>query len=57
MDGVEGFEPSNDGTKSRCLTTWRYPNRLSGRIIVTLSLKLAKNFAYLNKKSKIYMQV
>jgi hypothetical protein len=44
MDGVEGFEPSNDGTKSRCLTTWRYPNRLSGRIIVTLSLKLAKIF-------------
>ena len=25
MDGVVGFEPTNDGTKSRCLTTWRYP--------------------------------
>ena len=25
VDGVEGFEPSNDGTKNRCLTAWRYP--------------------------------
>ena len=21
-----GFEPTNDGTKTRCLTTWRQPN-------------------------------
>jgi hypothetical protein len=28
LDGVEGFEPSDDGTKSRCLTAWRYPNIL-----------------------------
>jgi hypothetical protein len=34
VDGVEGFEPSDDGTKSRCLTAWRYPNHLSGGIIV-----------------------
>lgn len=27
MDGVEGFEPPNNGTKNRCLTAWRYPNR------------------------------
>ncbi len=26
MDGVEGFEPPNNGTKNRCLTAWRYPN-------------------------------
>jgi hypothetical protein len=31
MDGVEGFEPSSDGTKNRCLTAWRYPINLSGR--------------------------
>ena len=29
MDGVEGFEPPNIGTKNRGLTAWRYPNRLS----------------------------
>ena len=23
--GVEGFEPPNGGTKTRSLTTWRYP--------------------------------
>ena len=28
MDGVEGFEPPNNGTKNRCLTAWPYPNRL-----------------------------
>ncbi len=26
MDGVEGFEPPNVGTKNQCLTAWRYPN-------------------------------
>ncbi len=25
MAGVEGFEPPNAGTKSRCLTTWPHP--------------------------------
>ena len=23
---VEGFEPSHDGIRIRCLTAWRYPN-------------------------------
>ena len=27
MDGVEGFEPPNIGTKNRGLTAWRSPNR------------------------------
>jgi hypothetical protein len=27
MAGVAGFEPTNDGIKSRCLTAWRYPCR------------------------------
>ncbi len=26
MVGAEGFEPSNGGTKTRCLTAWRRPN-------------------------------
>ena len=24
--GMAGFEPANDDTKSRCLTTWLHPN-------------------------------
>ena len=30
VDGVEGFEPPNDWTKTSCLTAWRYPIRLCG---------------------------
>ena len=26
VDGVRGFEPLNDWTKTSCLTAWRYPN-------------------------------
>ena len=26
MAGMEGFEPPNAGTRTRCLTTWRHPN-------------------------------
>ena len=26
MAGVAGLEPTSDGVKVRCLTTWRYPN-------------------------------
>ena len=26
LAGVEGFEPSYDGIKTRCLTTWRHPS-------------------------------
>lgn len=26
MAGEEGFEPPNDGSRDRCLTTWRLPN-------------------------------
>lgn len=25
MAGVEGFEPSHGGTKTRCLTAWLHP--------------------------------
>ena len=27
LAGAPGFEPGNGGTKNRCLTTWRRPNR------------------------------
>ena len=26
MAGVAGFEPANDGIKTRCLAAWRHPN-------------------------------
>jgi hypothetical protein len=26
--GVAGLEPTNDGIKTRCLTTWLYPNNI-----------------------------
>lgn len=28
MAGADGFEPPNDDTKNRCLTTWLRPNLL-----------------------------
>jgi hypothetical protein len=28
MAGVDGLEPTNDGIKTRCLTTWLYPNSI-----------------------------
>ncbi len=28
MAGVAGFEPTNDGIKTRCLTAWRHPCRI-----------------------------
>ena len=28
MAGVAGLEPTNDGIKTRCLTTWLYPNNI-----------------------------
>ena len=31
LAGVEGFEPSYDGIKTRCLTTWRHPNSQTSR--------------------------
>ena len=26
LAGMAGFEPANDGIKTRCLTAWRHPN-------------------------------
>ena len=28
MAGVRGFEPLNDGIKTRCLTAWLYPSNV-----------------------------
>ncbi len=36
LAGMEGFEPPNDGTKTRCLTTWPHPNSI--KIIPQCSL-------------------
>ena len=30
MVGLEGFEPSHDGVKVRCLTAWRQPITYGG---------------------------
>ena len=32
VDGVRGFEPLDDWTKTSCLTAWRYPNVL--RVVI-----------------------
>ena len=32
LAGVAGFEPTNGGTKIRCLTTWRHPNNANNNI-------------------------
>jgi hypothetical protein len=32
VDGEEGFEPPNVGTKNQCLTAWRRPNILKIKI-------------------------
>ena len=29
LAGVEGFEPSHDGIKTRCLTAWLHPNNVN----------------------------
>ena len=33
---MEGFEPPNAGTKTRCLTTWRHPNNRYGSWVLYL---------------------
>ncbi len=41
--GVEGFEPPNDGIKTRCLTAWPHPKNTikyikSGQILLASSI-------------------
>src|ERR1700722_19171712 len=47
--GVEGFEPSNGGTKNRCLTTWRHP-------IKWLILKIQRTMLLKHQILKQYMK-
>ncbi len=42
--GAEGFEPANDDTKNRCLTTWLRPKKPTINFI-------AGFFLYSNKKN------
>ena len=39
MDGVGGFEPPNDWTKTNCLAAWLYPN-LKLKIPINLVVKV-----------------
>ncbi len=43
LAGAAGFEPANDGIKSRCLTTWRRPNNLreGGSIAAETAMAIA----------------
>ena len=34
MAGAEGFEPTNGGTKNRCLTTWRRPSKFLSNLTI-----------------------
>ena len=44
LAGVAGFEPTNDGIKNRCLTTWRHPKRFlhSSKLLKKLQALLFK---------------
>ena len=44
MAGVDGLEPTNDGIKTRCLTTWLYPNGL-----------ITKDIKYPKERYKTYL--
>ncbi len=49
LAGVAGFEPTDDDTKNRCLTTWRHPNNLlfcTGYCIKQLGLYLCYFFYF-----------
>ena len=57
MDGVEGFEPPNNGTKNHCLTAWPYPNKLLHIVCVDGIIgKIEVNVkGFYKKKSIIYL--
>ena len=40
--GVAGFEPTNVGTKSRCLTTWRHPNNYCGKVDIAIGSDICR---------------
>lgn len=46
LAGVPGFEPGNDGTKNRCLTTWLHPNKGPDKSIVRMRGRHHKAFCH-----------
>ncbi len=42
MAGVAGFEPTNGGTRNRCLTTWRHPKTTMNYIINQKDVKIKR---------------
>src|SRR5258708_2035693 len=66
MAGVLGFEPRDDGIKTRCLTTWRHPNSVLWKAMVTIFKRLSNGslfgvafseaefgFGFLNHTSRV----
>jgi len=60
MVGTAGFEPTDGGTKNRCLTTWRRPKIFSGFVKGNYSNKkeggfLGVGFTEVNKLLKFLL--
>lgn len=51
MAGVVGFEPTDDGTKTRCLTTWLHPNKFT--VIISYNLRPRQVFEHRNNRNFI----
>jgi hypothetical protein len=51
MAGVAGLEPTNDGIKTRCLTTWLYPNNIP--TILTLLTMVRKERLELSRREAL----
>ena len=52
MAGVDGLEPTNDGIKTRCLTTWLYPNNVPKNISKAFQ-KLFKVISLMVRKERL----
>lgn len=49
---MRGFEPLNGGTKTRCLTAWRHPNKLevhSTQSQLHWQVKFSENLIFFNE--------
>ena len=70
MAGIRGFEPLNDGIKTRCLTAWLYPynvftcatmllfHQIAGHILNSHIYRICKpaiTKAYQNFMGKVYL--
>ena len=57
FSGTEGFEPTNIGTKNRCLTTWRRPKihpRIYSKKRNSMLLPKGSDMIFFFSKSKIW---